>query len=143
QYHSCSIDLNGDVVSQMAEVVGHLSEHGLPPLPETALELLRAGHTLIKDYSLPQTPAPVDDGHMIVEDLRIEEGARGACRLALAAHARVGMHLAVPGGCGCSRGGLRHLGLSFCPQGVRVAAPSSARVVDLQQQLKAMDGLID
>jgi hypothetical protein len=34
----------------MAEVVGHLEEQGFPPLPLQALELLRAGHTLIRDY---------------------------------------------------------------------------------------------
>lgn len=49
-YHRVSIDINGDVVAQMAEVVTHLGEQGFPPLPESALQLLRSGHQLIKDY---------------------------------------------------------------------------------------------
>lgn len=74
QYHRCSIDINGDVVTQMADVVGHLAEQGFPPLPESALGLLRAGHTLIKDYLLATMPAPADDGHMMLEDLRNAAG---------------------------------------------------------------------
>ena len=49
-YHRVGIDISGDVVAQMTGVVQHLGEQGFPPLPESALQLLRAGHQLIKDY---------------------------------------------------------------------------------------------
>lgn len=57
-YHRVSIDISGDVVAQMAVVVQHLGEQGFPPLPEPALQLLRAGHQLIKDYLGYVAPAP-------------------------------------------------------------------------------------
>ena len=60
QYHRLAIDIYGDVVEQMGEVVAHLASMGYPPLPESALGLLRSGHQLIKDYLgfLPGTPRP-------------------------------------------------------------------------------------
>lgn len=60
QYHRLAIDIYGDVVEQMGEVVAHLGSMGYPPLPESALGLLRSGHQLIKDYLgfLPGTPRP-------------------------------------------------------------------------------------
>src|SRR5690606_6709106 len=60
QYHRLAIDIYGDVVEQMGEVVAHLGTMGYPPLPEQALNLLRSGHQLIKDYLgfMPGTPRP-------------------------------------------------------------------------------------
>lgn len=60
-YHRVSIDISGDVVAQMAGVVQHLGEQGFPPLPESALQLLRAGHQLIKDY-LGYVAPDLEDG---------------------------------------------------------------------------------
>lgn len=59
-YHRTMIDINGDVVEQMGEVVAHLGSMGYPPLPESALTLLRSGHQLIKDYlgHVAGTPRP-------------------------------------------------------------------------------------
>lgn len=58
QFHRVSIDISGDVVAQMAVVVEHLASMGYPPLPEPALQLLRSGHQLIKDYLGYVAPAP-------------------------------------------------------------------------------------
>lgn len=60
QYHRLAIDIYGDVVEQMGGVVAHLASMGYPPLPESALGLLRSGHQLIKDYLgfMPGTPRP-------------------------------------------------------------------------------------
>lgn len=58
QYHRLAIDIHGDVVEQMGEVVAHLGTMGYPPLPEPALQLLRSGHQLIKDYLGYVAPAP-------------------------------------------------------------------------------------
>ena len=60
QYHRLAIDIYGDVVEQMGEVVAHLASMGYPPLPESALGLLRSGHQLIKDYlgHVAGTPRP-------------------------------------------------------------------------------------
>ena len=59
-YHRAAIDINGDVVEQMGDVVAHLASMGYPPLPESALGLLRSGHQLIKDYlgHVAGTPRP-------------------------------------------------------------------------------------
>lgn len=64
QYHRLAIDIYGDVVEQMGEVVAHLGTMGYPPLPEQALNLLRSGHQLIKDYLgfMPGTPRPDLEG---------------------------------------------------------------------------------
>ena len=60
QYHRLALDIYGDVVEQMGGVVAHLASMGYPPLPESALGLLRSGHQLIKDYLgfMPGTPRP-------------------------------------------------------------------------------------
>lgn len=60
QYHRLAIDIYGDVVEQMGDVVAHLASMGYPPLPESALVLLRSGHQLIKDYlgHVAGTPRP-------------------------------------------------------------------------------------
>lgn len=66
KYHRLAIDIYGDVVEQMGGVVEHLARDGYPPLPESALGLLRSGHQLIKDYLgfLPGTTRPeLDLGH--------------------------------------------------------------------------------
>ena len=70
QYHRLAIDIYGDVVEQMGDVVAHLASMGYPPLPESALGLLRSGHQLIKDYLgfLPGTKRP---------DLGLGDGADG------------------------------------------------------------------